>query len=61
MTPAALPTRTFNPDASGLPLVALHGFLGSKDDWADLASRLPNRRIVAVDLPGHGEAVGVRC
>lgn len=59
MTPAVLPTRTYHPDASGLPLVALHGFLGSKDDWADLASRLPNRRIVAVDLPGHGEAVGL--
>jgi len=58
MTPAELPSRTFNPDAPDLPLVALHGFLGSKDDWADLAARLPHRRIVAVDLPGHGEAVG---
>ncbi|MBE2185600.1 MAG: 2-succinyl-6-hydroxy-2,4-cyclohexadiene-1-carboxylate synthase [Rhodothermales bacterium] len=57
--PAVLPTRTFHPDAPGLPLVALHGFLGSKDDWADLAARLPHRRIVAVDLPGHGEAVGL--
>lgn len=59
MMPAVLPTRTFHPDAPGLPLVALHGFLGSKDDWADLAARLPHRRIVAVDLPGHGEAVGL--
>lgn len=59
MTPAVLPTRTFNPDAPGVPLVALHGFLGTKDDWADLAARLPHRRIVALDLPGHGEATGL--
>lgn len=59
MTPAVLPTRTFHPEATGVPLVALHGFLGTKDDWGDLAERLPHRRIVAVDLPGHGEATGL--
>jgi 2-succinyl-6-hydroxy-2,4-cyclohexadiene-1-carboxylate synthase len=37
------------------PVVLLHGFTGSKATWRGLASRLaPSRRIIAVDLPGHG-------
>jgi 2-succinyl-6-hydroxy-2,4-cyclohexadiene-1-carboxylate synthase len=37
------------------PLVALHGFLGSGRDWAELAPRLAaGRTLLAVDLPGHG-------
>lgn len=53
-----LPARTFgssqHPDTP--PLVCLHGFLGTSGDWADLAARLPHRRVVALDLPGHGDA-----
>ncbi|HUG86369.1 MAG TPA: alpha/beta fold hydrolase, partial [Euzebya sp.] len=47
---------TGQPDgAAGLPVVLLHGWTGSKEDFdriiAALASR---RRVVAPDLPGHG-------
>lgn len=39
----------------GPPLVLLHGFTGSADAWADLASRLARRRrVIAFELPGHG-------
>jgi 2-succinyl-6-hydroxy-2,4-cyclohexadiene-1-carboxylate synthase len=37
---------------AGPPLVALHGFTGSAAVWRALT--FPRRRIVAVDLPGHG-------
>ena len=37
------------------PVVLLHGFTGSKDSWRDLREQLwPNRRVVSIDLPGHG-------
>lgn len=36
----------------GPPLVALHGFTGTGAIWGTLA--LPRRRVIAVDLPGHG-------
>jgi len=36
-------------------LVLLHGFTGSKDGWGTLSRALASsRRVVAVDLPGHG-------
>lgn len=39
----------------GEPLVLLHGFTGSKATWSALRRRLsPSRRVVAIDLPGHG-------
>jgi pyruvate dehydrogenase E2 component (dihydrolipoamide acetyltransferase) len=41
--------------SDALPLLLVHGFSGDKDNWlfniADLASA---RRVVALDLPGHG-------
>jgi len=43
--------------ASGIPLVFLHGFLGTGADWASLHGLLdPPRRCLFPDLPGHGEA-----
>lgn len=36
------------------PLIFLHGFLGSSCDWEAVIARLPHRRCVALDLPGHG-------
>lgn len=53
-----LPATLFGPDG-GVPLVALHGFLGRGADWADLARRLPGVRLLAPDLPGHGAALGL--
>jgi pimeloyl-ACP methyl ester carboxylesterase len=39
---------------SGPPLVLLHGVSLSAAAWASLFAALPNRRLLAVDLPGHG-------
>lgn len=40
------------------PLVLLHGFTGSRASWAAVAAALrPARRVVALDLPGHGATV----
>lgn len=37
-------------------LVLLHGFMGSKEDWAALMPQLPaNYLCLAPDLPGHGD------
>ena len=40
---------------NGVPLVFLHGFLGSSADWIPLVKHLPTFHIFAIDLPGHGE------
>lgn len=43
----------------GAPLVLLHGFTGSSQEWLpfipDLAAHF---RVIAVDLPGHGQTQG---
>jgi pimeloyl-ACP methyl ester carboxylesterase len=39
---------------SGPPLVLLHGVSLSAAVWAPLIARLEGRRLLAVDLPGHG-------
>ena len=42
------------------PLVMLHGFLGSSDDWQDFALSLPkNIGCYAIDLPGHGKSINI--
>ena len=38
----------------GVPVVCLHGVTGHGMRFADLADRLPGRRVVGVDLRGHG-------
>ncbi len=40
---------------AGPAMVCLHGFLGCGADFAYLADMHPGRRIVALDLPGHGQ------
>jgi 2-succinyl-6-hydroxy-2,4-cyclohexadiene-1-carboxylate synthase len=41
----------------GPPLLLLHGFTGSADEWASLAPRLAAlRELLAVDLIGHGRS-----
>jgi len=38
-----------------IPVLMLHGFLGSKHDWHDVATSLQSgRRLAVFDLPGHG-------
>ena len=39
-------------------VLLLHGFLGSKNDWHEVAAALfSNYYVIAVDLPGHGDSV----
>ena len=42
------------PGAGGTPMVLLHGAGGTREHWPEPLRRLPGRRVVAVDLPGHG-------
>ncbi len=51
-------TITGPPEAPSVLL--LHGFMGASDDWYSVADALSDTfRCIAVDLPGHGEAVGL--
>lgn len=51
-------TITGPPDAP--PVLFLHGFMGAASDWDAAAAALADTfRCVAVDLPGHGAAVGL--
>ncbi|MGA8892971.1 MAG: alpha/beta fold hydrolase, partial [Anaeromyxobacteraceae bacterium] len=43
-------------DATGLPLLLVHGAGGTRLHWPGALRRLPGRRVIAVDLPGHGES-----
>ncbi len=41
----------------GPPLVLLHGFGGDKDNWLfNIDALAVGRRVLALDLPGHGES-----
>ena len=39
---------------TGPPVILLHGVALSAAAWAPLFSALPDRRLLAIDLPGHG-------
>lgn len=47
---------------SGIPVLFLHGFTGSAEAWGEaiLEGMARHRRVLAVDLPGHGESPGPR-
>lgn len=46
---------------TGDPLLLLHGFTGSGDDWQHVfAEPLANYRIITPDLPGHGRSPNPR-
>ncbi len=55
---AGLTSSEWGP-ANAPVLVLLHGFMGSGDDWAAIADALPDFRILAPDLPGHGRSTGL--
>lgn len=41
---------------NGVPVLLLHGFTGSGENWRDLMERLSGHyRMIAIDLPGHGQ------
>ena len=43
----------------GAPLLVLHGYTGSKEDFTPVVDTLAaDRRVVVVDLPGHGDSPG---
>lgn len=50
--------ETLGPDgASGEPVVLVHGYGGDKASWLFVEEPLSDgRRVVALDLPGHGES-----
>jgi 2-succinyl-6-hydroxy-2,4-cyclohexadiene-1-carboxylate synthase len=40
---------------NGRPLILLHGFTGSSENWEELTAVLaPHFHVIAIDLPGHG-------
>jgi 3-oxoadipate enol-lactonase len=46
-----------NPDASGVPLLCIHGVGSSRGAWDGIIERLPqDRPIVSYDLRGHGQS-----
>ena len=42
-----------------VPVLFLHGFMGSHDDWYPIVDRLDGRAALLVDLPGHGRSLGL--
>ena len=53
----AMVWRTWNPGASHLPVVLLHGAAGSWTHWLlNLPALAERRRVVAGDLPGFGDS-----
>ncbi|WP_299818956.1 alpha/beta fold hydrolase [uncultured Roseibium sp.] len=59
-TPTHLPFRDQEAggDDTGAPVVLLHGFGGDRQTWLNIQTGLaPQKRSIAFDLPGHGEAL----
>src|SRR5947209_17613651 len=45
---------------TGFPVVFVHGLTFNRGTWKPIIDRLADRfRCIAVDLPGHGESVGL--
>lgn len=41
------------------PIVFLHGFLGSSQDWEPVAGAFTERDVLMLNLPGHGNSTGL--
>ncbi|MCM2272198.1 MAG: alpha/beta fold hydrolase, partial [candidate division Zixibacteria bacterium] len=42
------------------PVLLLHGFLGDARDWDEIIAEIGAEfRVIAVDLPGHGQSLGL--
>jgi Predicted hydrolases or acyltransferases (alpha/beta hydrolase superfamily) len=55
----ALAVGTWNPDAGGTPVLAVHGITASHLEWPLIAARLPGARVIAPDLRGRGRSNGL--
>lgn len=55
----ALAGGHWHADATGLPVLAVHGITASHRNWDLFAEALPGRRIVAPDLRGRGRSNGL--
>jgi pimeloyl-ACP methyl ester carboxylesterase len=54
-------TLKYDVAGTGPTLVLVHGVVHRRQAWdAALPLLTPYRRVVTVDLPGHGEAVTIR-
>jgi 2-succinyl-6-hydroxy-2,4-cyclohexadiene-1-carboxylate synthase len=40
----------------GIPIIFLHGFLGTSQDWIPVCNELKNNFCIGIDLPGHGDS-----
>ncbi len=48
---------SYTDTGSGKPIVLLHGYLETKEVWADFAALLAQtNRVLCIDIPGHGES-----
>lgn len=50
--------------ATGIPVVFLHGLLGSQEDWKgifNLLRKFPEIRPLAIDLPYHNQSANIAC
>lgn len=54
-----LAVGVWNPDAGGMPLVAIHGITASHRAWLLVAAALPDTRVIAPDLRGRGRSSGL--
>lgn len=55
MSDLPLLSHTFENSPGSTPILFLHGFMGSQNDWLEVIDRLNGRcSTVTVDLPGHG-------
>lgn len=56
MTPHSLHVEQTGSETNP-PLVLLHGFMGSSQDWAEALKRFSKKYYcIAIDLPGHGQS-----
>jgi len=49
-----MPTNSRLKEGPGIPLVFLHGFLGTAADWQPVCDFLPPCHCIGINLPGHG-------
>ena len=50
-------TIAYSVKGKGRSILLIHGFLGAKEIWKELESRLAKSfKVVSIDLPGHGQS-----